>query len=93
MRLFDISLVKEEKFTLLPMRYYLINSETIRIDLKIWCSTQKLIWYYWTPIPPPTIIVQEYNIGFIFIYNQDPLASLDLIDFDATPDPVGNNSG
>ena len=46
-----------------------------------------------TPIPPPTIIVQEYNIGFIFIHNQDPLASLDLIDFDATPDPVGNNSG
>ena len=46
-----------------------------------------------TPIPPPTIIVQEYNIGFIFIYNQDPLASLDLIDFDATPNPVGNNSG
>ncbi|KAM7448772.1 hypothetical protein ABFA07_003268 [Porites harrisoni] len=25
--------------------------------------------------------------------NYDPLASLDLIDFDATPDPVGNNSG
>ena len=50
-----------------------------------------LIWL--TPIPPPTVIIQEYNIGFIFIYNQDPLASLDLIDFDATPDPVGNNSG
>lgn len=46
-----------------------------------------------TPIPPPTIIIQEYNIGLIFIYNQDPLASLDLIDFDATPNPVGNNSG
>ena len=50
-----------------------------------------LIWL--TPIPPPTVIIQEYNIGFIFIYNQDPFASLDLIDFDATPDPVGNNSG
>lgn len=25
--------------------------------------------------------------------NYDPLASLDLIDFDATPNPVGNNSG
>ena len=71
------------------MRYYLINSKTIKNRFEDLMQCAKIL----TPIPPPTIIIQEYNIGFIFIYNQDPLASLDLIDFDATPDPVGNNSG
>jgi len=46
-----------------------------------------------TLIPLTTIVLQEYNTVLIFIFNQDPLASLDLIDFDATPNPVGNNSG
>ena len=42
-----------------------------------------------------------YIIHFKFIFNpacvhyffQDPSASLDLVDFDETPDPVGNFSG
>ena len=33
------------------------------------------------------------NLFLHFCFLKDPLASLDLVDLDSTPDPVGNFSG